>query len=195
MKENLIQVICGPGKGKTASALGRGVTALLKGKTVIMVQFLKGSMETEGMEIVKRLEPEFKLFRFEKSPIFFDQLSEEEKDEARINIRNGLNFAKKVLVTGECDILILDEILGILDEGIISLEELKALICQARQSEAELIMTGTVYPQELDEYQTRSPRFRHVMNTVRVKYLQLTSATDNANIKNIKQSRGCADQK
>ena len=109
MKENLIQVICGPGKGKTASALGRGVTALLKGKTVIMVQFLKGSMETEGMEIVKRLEPEFKLFRFEKSPIFFDQLSEEEKDEARINIRNGLNFAKKVLVTGECDILILDE--------------------------------------------------------------------------------------
>ena len=36
MKENLIQVICGPGKGKTASALGRGVTALLKGKTVIM---------------------------------------------------------------------------------------------------------------------------------------------------------------
>jgi len=146
MKENLIQVICGPGKGKTASALGRGVTALLKGKTVIMVQFLKGSMETEGMEIVKRLEPEFKLFRFEKSPIFFDQLSEEEKDEARINIRNGLNFAKKVLVTGECNILILDEILGILDEGIIS------LICQARQSEAELIMTGTVYPQELDEY-------------------------------------------
>ena len=145
MKENLIQVICGPGKGKTASALGRGVTALLKGKTVIMVQFLKGSMETEGMEIVKRLEPEFKLFRFEKSPIFFDQLSEEEKDEARINIRNGLNFAKKVLVTGEGDILILDE-------GIISLEELKALICQARQSEAELIMTGTVYPQELDEY-------------------------------------------
>ena len=32
------------------------------------------------------------------------------------------------------------------------MDELKALICQARQSEAELIMTGTVYPQELDEY-------------------------------------------
>ena len=57
----------------------------------------------------------------------------------------------KLLYRG-VDILILDEILGILDEGIISLEELKALICQARQSEAELIMTGTVYPQELDEY-------------------------------------------
>ena len=106
----------------------------------------------DNMEILKRLEPEFKLFRFEKSPVVFDQLSEEEKEEARINIRNGLNFSKKVLVTGECDILILDEILGILDEGILTLEELCALIGQARQSEAELIMTGTVYPAALDEW-------------------------------------------
>ena len=152
MAKSKVRVICGTGTGKSAAALGYAMMGIFQGKRVIMVQFLKGSMETEGMEIVKRLEPEFKLFRFEKSPIFFDQLSEEEKDEARINIRNGLNFAKKVLVTGECNILILDEILGILDEGIISLEELKTLICQARQSEAELIMTGTVYPQELDEY-------------------------------------------
>ena len=41
---------------------------------------------------------------------------------------------------------------GILDEGILTLEELCALIGQARQSEAELIMTGTVYPAALDEW-------------------------------------------
>ena len=152
MKDSMIQVICGPGKGKTASALGRGVSALIRGKNVIMVQFLKGSMDSDNMEVLKRLEPEFKLFRFEKSPMVFDRHSDEEKEEARINIRNGLNFSKKVLVTGECDILILDEILGILDEGIITLEELCALITQARQSEAELIMTGTVYPAALDEW-------------------------------------------
>ena len=145
MKDSTIQVICGPGKGKTASALGRGISALIHGKNVIMVQFLKGSMDSDNMEVLKRLEPEFKLFRFEKSPVVFDQLSEEEKEEARINIRNGLNFSKKVLVTGECDILILDE-------GILTLEELCALIGQARQSEAELIMTGTVYPAALDEW-------------------------------------------
>ncbi|MFR6393327.1 MAG: hypothetical protein ACLUN0_10940 [Roseburia sp.] len=27
-------------------------------------------------------------------------------------MKNGLNFAKKVLVTGECNVLILDEVLG-----------------------------------------------------------------------------------
>ena len=54
-------------------------------------------MDSDNMEVLKRLEPEFKLFRFEKSPVVFDQLSEEEKEEARINIRNGLNFSKRFL--------------------------------------------------------------------------------------------------
>lgn len=152
MKESMIQVICGPGKGKTTSAIGRGISALTKGSDVIMVQFLKGSLDMDNMEILKRLEPEFKIFRFEKTPVFFDQLSEEEKDEARICIRNGLNFAKKVLVTGECDTLILDEILGILDEGVITLDELCSIISQARQSEIRLILTGNVYPDALDAY-------------------------------------------
>ena len=156
MKDSTIQVICGPGKGKTASALGRGISALIHGNDIgfALADALHiNYYDVEILqEVLKRLEPEFKLFRFEKSPVVFDQLSEEEKEEARINIRNGLNFSKKVLVTGECDILILDEILGILDEGILTLEELCALIGQARQSEAELIMTGTVYPAALDEW-------------------------------------------
>ena len=103
-----------------------------------------------NIDMIKRLGPEFKIFRFEKSHTFFDKLSETEKEEARINIRNGLNFSKKVLVTGECDILILDEILGILDEGIITLEELCTVISQARLAQIQLIMTGTVYPEALN---------------------------------------------
>lgn len=152
MKESMIQVICGPGRGKTTGAIGRGVTALTKGQTVYMVQFLKGALDTDNMEIIQRLEPEFKIFRFEKTPVFFDRLTQEEKEEARICIRNGLNFARKVLVTGECDVLILDEILGILDEGVITGEELCAIITQAREAEIQLILTGNVYPDDLDAY-------------------------------------------
>lgn len=150
MKESMVQVICGPGRGKTTGAIGRGISALTNGKNVIMVQFLKGSLDMDNMEILQRLEPEFKVFRFEKSPVFFHRLSEEEKEEARICIRNGLNFARKVLVTGECDILILDEILGILDEGVITVEELVGLISQARDSQIQLILTGYEYSQDLD---------------------------------------------
>ena len=132
MKESMIQVICGPGRGKTTSAIGRGLTALTKGKCVYMVQFLKGALDADNMEIIQRLEPEFKIFRFEKTPVFFDRLTEEEKAEARICILNGLNFARKVL--------------GILDEGVISGEELCAIIAQARNAQIQLILTGTIYP-------------------------------------------------
>ena len=66
MKNNIIQVICGPGRGKTTAALGRGISALTQNKKTIMVQFLKGAIDPKNMEVVKRLEPEFKLFRFEK---------------------------------------------------------------------------------------------------------------------------------
>ena len=149
MNECLIQVICGPGRGKTTSAIGRGIVSLGMGKCVSMVQFLKGSMDADKMEVIERLEPEFKVFRFEKSSTRFDKLSPQEKEEASASIRNGINFARKVLVTGECDILILDEILGILDEGIITCRELIALINQARQSSVELILTGTNCPEEL----------------------------------------------
>ena len=152
MKETMIQVICGPGRGKSTAAIGRGISALTKGRNVIMVQFLKGSLEASNTEVIKRLEPEFKLFRFEKSPCFFDRLSDEEKEEARSNIRNGLNFARKVLATRECDILILDEILAILDEGIITVEELSNLISLARDGSTELILTGNVCPKELERY-------------------------------------------
>ena len=147
MKDSTIQVICGPGKGKTASALGRGISALIHGKNVIMVQFLKGSMDSDNMEVLKRLEPEFKLFRFEKSPVVFDQLSEEEKEEARINIRNGLNFSKKVLVTGECDILILDEPTRGIDVG--AKYEIYCIINQLVAEGKSVIMISSELPEIL----------------------------------------------
>ena len=42
-------------------------------------------------------------------------------------MRNGINFARKVLTTRECDMLILDEVLGLVDNGIVSVEELELL--------------------------------------------------------------------
>ena len=95
MSKGTIQVICGEGKGKTTAALGMGISALLNGQTVIMIQFLKGCQELASCEILERLEPELKIFRFEKSDAFFETLSEEQQKEERMNIRNGMNFCKE----------------------------------------------------------------------------------------------------
>ena len=126
-----------------------GFSALAEQKRVIMIQFLKGSLEPERMDVLMRLEPDLKVFRFEKSPAFFEHLSEEEKKEEERNIHNGLNFAKKVMATGECDVLILDEILGIVDCGIMTAEDLVQNL-KAREKEMSVILTGLVFPSGLE---------------------------------------------
>jgi cob(I)alamin adenosyltransferase len=161
MNRGTIQVICGEGKGKTSSALGMGIEALTKNRTVIMIQFLKGCQGRGSLEIMKRLEPEMKIFRFEKCDGLFENLSMERQEEERMNIRNGLNFAKKVVSTGECDMLILDEILGLLDQGIVEAGELIKLL-QSKVDEMEVVLTGKVFSKEIEPYVDSILEINHV---------------------------------
>lgn len=93
------------------------------------------------------MEPEIKLFRFEKSDGNFVELPEEKKQEEIQNIRNGIGFAKKVLTTGECDLLILDEVLGLVEKGIITEDDLKALLeCRG---DTDVILTGITLNDEI----------------------------------------------
>jgi len=138
MKQGMIHIYSGSGRGKSSAALGQAIQAANIGKKVIIIQFLKGLEETE---ILKRLEPEIKIFRFEKSGGNFDTLPEDQKIEEIKNIKNGLCFAKKVLTTGECDLLVLDEVLGLIDNKIITVEELKQIL-NLKSAEVMVIMTG-----------------------------------------------------
>ena len=68
-----------------------------------------------------------------------------------MNIRNGLNFARKVLTTGECDLLILDEILGLLDCEILTVDELIKIL-ESKTDGMDVILTGKTFPKELEPY-------------------------------------------
>lgn len=161
MKRGNVEVICGEGLGKTSLALGKGLSALMEHKRVIMIQFLKGCSPKDEQEILERLEPDFKVFRFEKSNTFFEELSEEEKTEELINIRNGFNFARKVAATGECEVLILDEVLGIIDQNIITLEDVEKLL-EAKEEDLNLVMTGKVFPEKLKPYVDAISRIEYI---------------------------------
>lgn len=140
MEQGLVYIYSGDGHGKSPAALGKAVMMAASGKSVVIIQFLKGKGLADS-EFLSRLEPEIKIFRFEKSDVNFDKLSEEKKIDEILNIKNGLNFAKKVLATGECDLLILDELLGLIDNEIITVEELANLL-DARDEETDVILTG-----------------------------------------------------
>jgi len=114
VEKGLVKIYFGEGKGKSTSSLGRALVCASEGKEVFMIQFLKGR-HTGTLDYFKRLEPEVKVFRFEKMNRYYEELSENEQKEENINILNGVNFAKKVLAIGECDVLVLDEILGLVE--------------------------------------------------------------------------------
>lgn len=140
MDTGIVRIFYGEGHGKSTAAMGRALQAAGEGKSVFVIHYLKGRMEDEA-QFMKKLEPEIKVFQFEKSDLPYEDLSPEEKKEAQMNIKNGVNFARKVLLTGECDLLILDEALGLVDAGLLENEELENLV-RSRSGEMDLILTG-----------------------------------------------------
>lgn len=134
----MIQIFAGDGKGKSSAAFGQAVRAAADGDKVIVLQFLKGMDDTE---LIKKLEPEIRIIRFEKTEKDFQELSETEKLEEIKNVRNGFNYANKVLSTGECDLLVMDEVLALVDMGIISDEDLAEAL-QTKSDRVNVILTG-----------------------------------------------------
>ena len=150
MGKRIVQVFYGPGKGMTSAAVGQCIRAASLGQSVIIIQFLKGK-DAEEFNFLERLEPDIKLFRFEKSEESYDLLLPSQQKEEKQNILNGFNFAKKVIDTGECDVLVLDEVLGLLDIGLIEVSDIIKLI-ELRDDYTRLVLTGRNLPEELREY-------------------------------------------
>ena len=143
MEREITEVYCGNGKGKTTLAVGRGLRFATQGKSVSIIQFLKGR-ERRELDFLEELDNfDFMIFRFEKMDTCYNDLSEQEKAEERTNILNGLNFARKVIATRECDFLLLDEILGLMDKGIAPVETIIDMLKQKDES-MQIIMTGYI---------------------------------------------------
>lgn len=140
MDRGKLQIYFGSGRGKTTAALGQAIREASAGKSVIIIQFLKGR-QPEQISFIQRLEPEIKLFRFQRREAAFEELGPREQKEETMMMKNGLDFAKKVLATGECDVLVLDEILGLLDHGIASVSDIRSVLEEA-SDDTEIIFTG-----------------------------------------------------
>lgn len=140
MERGLVYIYSGDGHGKSPAALGRAVMTASLGKSVVIIQFLKGKGLADS-KLLGRLEPEIKIFSFAKMNKGFDELSPEEREDEIINIKNGMHFAKKVLATGECDLLILDEVLGLINHGIITVDDLRRIL-KVRDENMDVILTG-----------------------------------------------------
>ena len=149
MSKGIVRIYYGEGHGKSTAALGTALREASHGKTATVISFLREKSE-DSEDIFKRLEPELKFFRFEKSDVSFEELSEEEKQREIMNLVSGFNYSKKVITTGGCDLVVLDEVLGLVNQNIISEEDLLEIAATIPENMV-VICTGRKVPEAVKE--------------------------------------------
>ena len=76
MNKGCVEIFCGNGRGKTSMALGKSIRSCSRGNSVVIIQFLKGK-ETVELNYLNNMNLEIKLFRFEKSNKYYEDLNEQ----------------------------------------------------------------------------------------------------------------------
>lgn len=145
-RRGLVMVVTGNGKGKTTSALGQALRALGHGGKVCMIQFMKGRKYGECLAAESFL-PGLTMhqcgldsFVMRENPAPVD-LEMAEK---------GMELASQAVLSGEWDMVILDEINVALDFKLVTLADVLGLL-EKKPHSLDLILTGRYAPQELIE--------------------------------------------
>ncbi|NHM26681.1 cob(I)yrinic acid a,c-diamide adenosyltransferase [Desulfofundulus sp. TPOSR] len=144
--KGLILVFTGNGKGKTTAALGMGLRAWGQGMKVLVLQFIKGGWKYGELNAPARLGPGFEIRQLGEG--FTRVGNGKSLEEHRAAARAALNEAEKEVAAGNFDLIILDEILYALKFGLISLEEVLALL-DKKLPRLHIALTGRDAPPEI----------------------------------------------
>ncbi len=161
----LVHIYTGSGKGKTSAAVGLGVRAYGRGLKVLMVQFLKG-IETGEMFTIKKLEPDFVLYRGTPLKKFTWEMSCAELEIARDLQNDIFTFAEKAATSETWDLIILDEVMAAINAKFLEKEKVINFI-KNKPSNLELVLTGRDAPIEfieLADYVSEIVSVKHPMD-------------------------------
>ncbi len=138
MKQGLVQVYTGNGKGKTTAALGVALRAVGHGMKVLVIQFMKGKATGGEQETARRLSPDLTVIKAGRKAF----VSQSDPDPIDFELaRKGLAIARKAFEDKAHDVVVLDEINTAIDYGLVSLPDLLQLI-DSKPTTTELILTG-----------------------------------------------------
>lgn len=142
MEKSCVHVYTGNGKGKTTAAMGLAMRAAGQGLVVKVVQFMKGrgtgeiaSLDKLGIELI----------RASQSTKFFYMMNDEEKAALREDARVVLKRIEEWL--GNIDLLVLDEAMGALICGVLTLDEVLRIL--DKRGGTEIVLTGRNASEEI----------------------------------------------
>jgi len=145
----LVIVNTGDGKGKTTGALGLALRAVGHGYRVRVIQFIKGGWQTGEAKAALRLAPELELIQAGRG--FTEDVGRGTKAtpaEHQAAAIEALRLARETLLADQHRLVILDEVLYALRQGLITLADLLDLIA-IRPSATHLVLTGRAAPPEI----------------------------------------------
>lgn len=135
-KRGLVYIFTGDGEGKTTAALGLGLRAIGHGKTVVVIQFMKGRKHVGEYQVQKLLK-NYEVYQFGKEQ--FVDLKHPDKEDFEL-AKQGLEFVKQI-IKKRPDVLILDEINIAVDTGLLKLDDVLEII-RSIPKEMVVILTG-----------------------------------------------------
>jgi len=136
LKKGFVQIYTGDGKGKTTAAMGLALRAVGAGMKVFIVQFLKKKASSEFIPLA-HLSNSITFAQYGKDCLIKDKPTEEDK----VLARRGLRDARKAIVSGKYDLVILDEANVAVWFDLLSVDDLLDLI-KKKPDHVELVFTG-----------------------------------------------------
>jgi cob(I)alamin adenosyltransferase len=141
--QGYVHVYTGNGKGKTTAALGLCLRAVGAGYRIYIAQFMKSGIYSE-LKALKRLGDQVTLEQFGSGRFVRGQPSDEDRQGAL----KGLRAARTAISDGGYQMVILDESLVALHQGLLTMDQIRTLI-DLRPPAVELILTGRSAPPEV----------------------------------------------
>src|SRR4030065_2805057 len=145
LQQGFIQVYTGNGKGKTTAAIGQAVRAAGYGLKTYFVMFMKEFPYNE-VKSLKNLKDFITLVQVGKDDFVYKKVPPSESE--KLAIKKALDETKNKMLSGEYDLIVLDEIFVSIFFGLIDKEEVISFIC-SKPENVELILTGRYCPKEI----------------------------------------------
>jgi cob(I)alamin adenosyltransferase len=143
LDKGYVQVYTGDGKGKTTAALGLSLRASGRGLHTYIGQFMKGQQYGELWALRDHAYITLEQYG-DVHHIYRESVTEEDIAKAH----RGLERAREAMLSGEYDIVVLDEVNVAIWFGLLETEEVLSFLDQ-KPEHVEVVLTGRRAPQAL----------------------------------------------